>query len=98
MPRRRVLIRPAALAMLARCITALLGGYAATAALVSLVSRLLPLSRAEATAWGMITSFLVYSVIGLWCFHEPKLVRVAALVWGVALVGGGTIWLIGARA
>jgi len=98
MPRRRVLIRPAALAMLARCTTALLGGYAATAALVSLVSRLLPLSRAEATAWGMITSFLVYAVIGLWCFHEPKLARVAALVWGVALVTGGAVWLIGTRA
>jgi hypothetical protein len=55
-------------------------------------------SRAEATAWGMITSFLVYAVIGLWCFHEPKLVRVAALIWGVAALAGGAVWLIGARA
>ena len=97
MPRRRVLIRPAAPAMLARCTTALLGGYAATAALVSLVSRLLPLPRAEATVWGMITSFLVYAVIGLWCFHEPRLARAAAAVWGGAIVAGIALWLLGVR-
>lgn len=97
-PRRRVLIRPAAIAMVVRCLTALLGGYAATAALMSLVARLLPLPRTEATAWGMISGFLVYAVIGLWCFHEPRLARVAALVWGTALLAGGAVWLIGTRA
>ena len=64
------------LAMVARCITALLGGYASAAALATLLARLLPGDRAEATAWGMIASFLLYAAIGLWCFHEARLVLV----------------------
>ncbi|MGK6322110.1 hypothetical protein ACMGDM_03390 [Sphingomonas sp. DT-51] len=96
-PPRRVRIRPGAWAMLARCLTALLGGYAATAALVSLAARLLPLASVEATTWAMIASFLVYAMFGLWCFHEPRLARVVALTWGVALIAGGLTWLIGPR-
>ncbi|TCP32730.1 hypothetical protein [Sphingomonas sp. BK235] len=95
---RRLRVRPAAAAMVVRCVTALVGGYAATAALVSLVARLLPLSRVEATVWGMIASFLVYSVIALWSFHEPRLRRVTGFVWGVAILAGGATWLIGVRA
>lgn len=95
-PRRRV--RPAALAMAARCVTALVGGYAAAAALATLLARLLPIARAEATAWGMILSFLAYAVIALWCFVEPRLSRVAMLVWGVALLCGGIAWWLGVRA
>ena len=84
-------------AMAARCVTALVGGYAAAAVLATLIARLLPGDRAEATAWGMTLSFLFYAVIGLWCFHEGRLARVLAAVWGIALAGGGLLWLLGVR-
>jgi uncharacterized membrane protein YfcA len=84
--------------MVVRCITALLGGYGAAAALSTLLARLLPIDRAEATALGMILSALLYALIGLWCFHEPRLGRVAAWVWGTAILGGALLWLLGVRA
>ena len=95
-PRRR--LRPAALAMAARCATALLGGYAAAAVLATLLARLLPIARAEATLWGLILSFLFYAAIGLWCFVEPRLWRAAALTWGMALAGAALLWWLGGRA
>ncbi|MEH3048646.1 iron transporter [Sphingomonas adhaesiva] len=91
-------VRPAALAMAARCATALVGGYAAAAVLATLLARLLPIARVEATLWGMILSFLFYAVIALWCFVEPRLWRAAALVWGVALPGALLLWWLGVRA
>ncbi|MEH3101474.1 hypothetical protein [Sphingomonas adhaesiva] len=96
-PRVRRRVRPAALAMAARCLTALVGGYAAAAVLASLVARWLPVARVEATVAGLILSFLVYPAIGLWCFVEPRLGRVAALVWGIALPGAALLWWIGTR-
>lgn len=83
--------------MTVRCMTALIGGYAAAAVLATLLARLLPIARVEATSWGMITSFLIFAAIGLWSFHEPRLVRVAGAVWGIALAGGGVLWLLGVR-
>ena len=84
--------------MAARAATALVGGYAAAAVLATLLARLLPIARAAATSWGMIASFLLYGAIGLWCFHEPRLARVFGVVWGIVLIGGGTLWLLGVRA
>jgi hypothetical protein len=84
-------------AMAGRSLTALVGGYAAASVLATLLARLLPGDRAEATVWGMIAAFLIYAVIGLWCFHEPRLLRVAGAVWGIALLGGGALWLLGVR-
>lgn len=83
--------------MTARACTALVGGYAASAAVATLLARLLPVARVEATTWGLIAAFLLYTTIGLWCFREPRLARVAAVVWGIALVGGGTAYLLGIR-
>ena len=97
-PPRRLRLRRPAIAMVARCVTALVGGYAAAAALATLLARVLPMARVEATVWGMIVSFLIYAVIGLWAFHEPRLVRVALLVWGIAVLVGGATWLLGVRA
>ncbi len=90
-------VRGAAAAMLVRCATAFLGGYALAAALATLVARLLPLARVEATVWGMIPAFFVYAAAGLWCFHEPRLARVVAGIWGLALLAGAAIWLLGVR-
>jgi hypothetical protein len=84
--------------MTARCVTALVGGYGAAAALASLVARLLPIAPVEATAWGMIFSFLLYASLGLWAFHEPRLGRVAITLWGSAALFVGILLLLGPRA
>jgi hypothetical protein len=90
-------VRHAAMAMAGRCVTALLGGYALTAAMATLVARLLPIARAEATVWAMVPAFFLYAIVALWCFHEPRTWRVTAWVWGGALVAGGAVWLLGVR-
>lgn len=84
--------------MAARCVTALFGGYVAAAGLASLLARLLPIARVEATAWGMIASFLIYALLALWAFHERRLGRVAMLIWGSAIVSIALVWMIGPRA
>jgi hypothetical protein len=84
--------------MVVRAVTALVGGYAAASGLATLLARLLPVARAEATAWGMILSFLFFAIIGLWAFHEARLLRVAGAVWGVATVSIGFVLLLGVRA
>lgn len=83
--------------MSARALTALLGGYAAAAALCALLARLLPGSPEEASAWGMILSFLLFAGLGLWAFHERRLVVVASVLWGAALLAGGAMMLLGTR-
>lgn len=80
-----------------RAITALIGGYAAASGLAALLARSLPGTRIEATGWAMILSFLFYAAIGLWCFHEPRLARVATFVWGIAALSIGGIMLLGVR-
>ncbi|MFS2108583.1 iron transporter [Sphingomonas sp. Sphisp140] len=83
--------------MAGRCLTALVGGYAAAAGLATLLARLLPVARVEATGWGMILSFLFYGAFGLWAFHEPRLARVAGVIWGTAVIAGGAAFLLGVR-
>lgn len=83
--------------MTGRCLTALLGGYAAAAGVASLIARLLPVARAEATLWGMIVSFLLYATIALWAFHEPRLARVATWIWGSAILSISLSLLMGPR-
>ncbi len=86
------------LQMAVRCLTALVGGYVAAAGLASLLARLLPIARAEATAWGMILSFLFFALLGLWAFYEPRLTRVTGIIWGTAILAIGALWLLGVRA
>lgn len=83
--------------MTARCLTALVGGYAAAAGLAALGARLLPVARVEATLWGMILSFLIFASLGLWAFHERRLARVAGWIWGSALLSGSLVLLLGTR-
>ena len=54
--------------------------------------------RAEATGWGMIISFLIFAILGLWAFHQPHLTRVAAVIWGLAALSIGASYLLGVRA
>lgn len=84
-------------AIAARWATAIGGGYLASAALAALLARLLPIARVEATIWGLIAAFLMYTALLLWCFREPRLGRVALVVWSIAIVGGGAAYALGVR-
>lgn len=81
----------------ARCLTALLGGYAAASGAAALIARLAPITRVEATAWALIVSFLIYAGLALWAFAEPRLARVATVVWGAALASIGAALVLGVR-
>lgn len=81
--------------MVARAFTAIVGGYAAAASSVSLIARIAPVDRAEATIWAMTLSFLVYAGLLLWAFHETRLARVAGVIWGLALGSIGCLWMLG---
>jgi hypothetical protein len=83
--------------MTVRAVTALIGGYAAASGIATVLARLLPIARAEATAWGMILSFLFFAIIGLWAFHEARLLRVVSVVWGTAAVTIGLVLMLGVR-
>lgn len=83
--------------MVARSLTALIGGYAAAAGVASLLARALPISKVEATGWGMLLSFLFFALLALWAFHESRLWRVVAVIWGSALLSFLVVWLIGPR-
>ena len=83
--------------MTARCASALLGGYVAASGLASLLARLLPIARAEATAWGMILSFLFFAVLALWAFYESSLARVAVVIWGSGIAAIGAVFVLGVR-
>ena len=89
-------------AMGCRWLTAAVGGYGFAVAAAMLTARILPVSdaqsRVEATGWPMILSFLVYAGVGLWALHEIRLARVAAVVWGGALVMAALLWWLGVRA
>ena len=93
--RRRV--RPVVLTTAARSMTALFGGYALASAVATLIARLLPVDRADATAWGMNLSFLGFAGIALWCFHEPRVARVMLLVWGGTAALVPALYLLGMR-
>ncbi len=81
--------------MAARALTAIVGGYAAAAGCVSLLARIAPIDRAEATIWAMTLSFLVYAGFLLWAFHETRLARVAGVIWGLTFGSAGCLWLLG---
>lgn len=81
--------------MAARTLTAIVGGYAAAAGSVSLIARIAPIDRAEATIWAMTLSFLVYAGLILWAFHEPRVTRVIGIIWGLAIASVGTLWMLG---
>ena len=93
----RYRVRPGVAIVAARAATALVGGYAAAAGIATLIARLLPVDRAEATGWGMMLSFLVYATVALWCFHEQRIARVVLFVWGGAAALAPLAWLLGVR-
>lgn len=81
--------------MTARAISAIVGGYAAAAGSVSLLARIVPIDRAEATMWAMTLSFIVYAAIILWAFHETRLRHVVVAIWGTAIGSAAALFLLG---
>jgi hypothetical protein len=81
--------------MAVRTLTAIVGGYAAAAGSVSLLARIAPIDRAEATIWAMTLSFLVYAGLILWAFHERRVTRVVAVIWGLAIASTISLWMLG---
>ncbi|WP_235578209.1 DUF3649 domain-containing protein [Pseudorhodoferax sp. Leaf267] len=74
--------------MLSRIVAALFGGYA-LAALTSVATLALPLSRSEAVLTGMLLSFLVYAGAVVWVFA----VRSARRAWAGLLVAAAPLLL-----
>jgi hypothetical protein len=71
-----------------RVLVVIVGGYAAAAALVAGVARVLPitgLARSEAVALASMCGFVFYLALLVWGFSHRHLVR---LVFGLALAGG----------
>ena len=81
--------RHPAFTITARLVISLVGGYAATVGVVSLGAVLLALlvgmTRAQALVLMTMLGFLGYAAIILWGFAEPRLLRVWAVVGGVAI-------------
>jgi hypothetical protein len=77
--------------------TAVLGGYALAGGLSALLARLLPIGRADATAWALNLSFAIFAAVLLWVFCSNRLWRTSAIVWGGALAAALWVWAIGLR-
>jgi len=79
-------------------VLAVVGGYALTSALTAVaalgLSALMP--RSEAVVLMGMLAFVIYLVVLIWAFAEPRLHR----LWGVLGFGGGggfsVLWLLGA--
>jgi hypothetical protein len=41
--------------------------------------------------------FTLYVALLLWAFHEQRLARVAAIIWGTAILSAGTVCPLGVR-
>ena len=84
--------------MASRLLAAVGAGYACTAAAVALASVALPLAfgmaRSEAVVLAAMAGFLLYLMVLVWGFAEPRLARVwVVLVGGVVLCWGLAQWL-----
>jgi hypothetical protein len=84
-------------AIASRVVAAVVGGYAATVGLVALASVLLALAgmqRSEAVVLMTIIGFIGYVAILIWGFAEPRLLRLWAVLGGVAVASHlGALWL-----
>ena len=91
-------LRAYRLAVLSRAAAAAVGGYAAAAALSILLSRVLPMPRAEAVLTAMLLSFAFYAAVVVWAFaaRNPQTVWLALL--GTAASCAAASWLLGAGA
>lgn len=75
-----------------RVVAAIGGGYACTVALASAGAHLLvrygSMARSEAVILTAMLSFILYLVLLIWSFSEPRLSRVWALLLTGIVIGG----------
>lgn len=83
-----------------RICAALFGGYIAASACSMLLARVMPLSKAGATAMGILSTPILYLAAILWAFSAPSPSRAWLVLGVVALIAGGLAWgliLVGGR-
>jgi len=85
------------LAVVSRCLAALLGGYLLAAMASVCLGLLLPLPRVEAVLTGMMSAFLFYLAAFIWAFAARSATRawLGILLPGLALaaINGVTYWM-----
>ncbi|MEO0463236.1 MAG: iron uptake protein [Pseudomonadota bacterium] len=77
-----------------RVLLAIFGGYAFTVGFFAFLSVLLAVagtSHVEAMWWGVLTSFLVYTLVVLWAVATGRIWRTSLI-----LVGGAVVMIAGA--
>lgn len=81
--------------VLCRLLLAVVGGYGITAQTCVVLAHALPalgaMERSHAVLLATLISFVLYTVVVLWAFHEQRLTRVAAVQAGAAAVLAGTL-------
>jgi len=93
LPADRLKRLAAALAVPARVLAAIVGGYGVTALATALLARLLPLPAAEASIAATLASFALFAVIALACFSARSGLRVWLWLAGAAVLLGAALWL-----
>ncbi|SEG84803.1 hypothetical protein [Marinobacterium lutimaris] len=83
------------LAVTARVLLALVGGYILTSAILILLALVWPLPKAQALAASTMLSFLVYVAVVIWIFSVKRLRNVCAGLLISTLLCVGLIWLLG---
>lgn len=68
--------------------------YAVTTALVMLVARLLPGSASEASIGATLLSFAIFAALAMIAFAVRSVVRLWAVLVGIALLAGVADWLL----
>lgn len=85
-------------AVLWRVLLACLGGYAVTALACMVFAHVLVavglLARAPAVLLSTLLSFVLYTAVVLWVFHERRLRRVSALLLGSSAVLAGMVFAL----
>jgi hypothetical protein len=81
----------APLAVLSRCLAALLGGYALTYAVTAALARALPTDPVDAVVIGSLPAFAVYTAAIVWAFAS----RSATRAWTRLLLVGLPLGLFG---
>lgn len=86
------------LRVVARVLGAVLAGYAFSAALVALLSVVVPqlsgMARSEAVLLASMLGFLIYLAILIWSFAEPRVTRVWAVLAGGAVLAYALLHLV----
>ena len=84
----------ARLAVAARVLLAVLGGYALAALATAGLALTLPMARAEAVTTATLLSFAIYAGAVVWVFAARRLASACVGLAVPALALGGLVWLL----